>query len=91
MGSAGISELVRSFLQRKLPSARKKNFNDDSNLLESGIIDSLGVLELVTFLERSFAIRIADDELTPENFASVNSISSFVKHRNRSTEASAAD
>jgi acyl carrier protein len=91
MSSAGVAELVRSFLLKKLPSAKKKSFNDDAPLLEAGIIDSLGVLDLVGFLERSFAIRITDDELTPETFASVKSIVSFVKQKKEKIEVSAAD
>jgi len=81
-------EVVRSFLLKKFPSAKKKNFHDDVQLLQSGFIDSLGVLDLVGFLEQSFAIRITDDELTPENFASVRGIASFVTQK-RETALSA--
>jgi len=89
MGTAGIPDVVRSFLLKKLPSAKKKNFNDAVRLLEAGIIDSLGVLELVGFLEKSFAIRIADEELTPENFGSIDSISLFIEQKQEKTAVSA--
>jgi len=88
MSSAGIAELVRSFVVKKVPPAKKRVFSDDLPLLSSGIIDSLGVLDLVTFLERSFNIRIADEELTPENFASINTISSFIKTKKNEVEVS---
>jgi acyl carrier protein len=81
MSSNGIAEAVRNFVLKKFPSAKKKSFNDDLSLLQSGIIDSLGVLDLVTFLEHSFTIRIADEELTPENFGSINGICSFIKKK----------
>ncbi len=49
------------------------------NLLESGIIDSLGVLELVTFMQQEFALAVADEDLTPENFQNIESMARFVE------------
>jgi acyl carrier protein len=51
---------------------------DDQSFLESGIIDSTGVLELVAFLEQRFEISVADRELLPENLDSVQNASRFV-------------
>lgn len=51
---------------------------DDQSFLESGIIDSTGVLELVAFLEQRFDISVADRELLPENLDSVHNASRFV-------------
>jgi acyl carrier protein len=48
------------------------------SLIDSGVIDSTGVLELVGFLEEKYAIRINDDELVPENLDSIDSIVEFV-------------
>jgi acyl carrier protein len=50
----------------------------DDDLLAGGIIDSLGVTQLVTFLEDHCGIRITDDELTPENFRTLAAIQAFV-------------
>ena len=50
----------------------------DKSLIESGIVDSTGVLELVGFLEEEYAISIADEELVPENLDTVNNIVRFV-------------
>jgi len=69
---------IREFIVKKFPAARKNVLTDDQSLLGSGIIDSLGVLDLVTFLERSFKIKVSDEELTPDNFASVQCLASFV-------------
>lgn len=52
--------------------------NDDS-LLEQGIIDSTGVLELVAFLEGQYRIKIKDEELIPENLDSVNKLVQFIE------------
>ncbi len=69
---------IREFIIRKFPAARKAGLEDDSPLLESGIIDSLGVLEVVDFLETEFAVQIEDDDLTPENFQTVDMIDAFL-------------
>jgi acyl carrier protein len=74
----GIQPSIRSFILKKFPAARKRVLDDDISLLESGIIDSLGVLDVVGFLEQTFNIRIDDDELTPENFATIKCMVSFV-------------
>jgi acyl carrier protein len=50
----------------------------DDDLLSGGIIDSLGVTQLVTFLEDRFGIRVSDDELTPANFRTLAAIEAFV-------------
>jgi acyl carrier protein len=52
---------------------------DYDDLLESGVIDSLGVLELVAFLQQEFGIAISDDDLTPENFKSIECMAQFVE------------
>jgi acyl carrier protein len=54
--------------------------NDDS-LLDQGIIDSMGILELVTFLEDKYEIEIPDDELVPTNLDSINRLVQFVQRK----------
>ena len=52
---------------------------DDTSLLEEGIIDSVGVLELVAFLEETFSFRVEDEEIVPENLDSVNKLVTYVQ------------
>ena len=54
---------------------------EDASFLEAGIIDSTGVLELVCFLESSFGIEIADDEMLPENLDSIRAVSAYVQRK----------
>ena len=77
----GIQPSIRAFILEKFPLARKRVLNDDLPLLESGIIDSLGILDVVGFLERTFEIKIEDEELTPDNFGSIQRMSSFVEQK----------
>jgi acyl carrier protein len=58
-----------------------KQLGNSDSFLESGIIDSTGVLELIAFLESKFAISIGDDELVPANLDSVERVSSFVERK----------
>ena len=53
----------------------------DTSFLESGIIDSTGVLELVQFLEEKFKIKVEDEDLIPANLDSVNALTRFVGNK----------
>ena len=56
-----------------------------SSLIEAGIIDSTGVLELVGFLEETFGIRIGDNDLVPENLDTIDNIVSYVERKRAAT------
>ncbi len=71
-------ERIRTFILEKYPIARKNGLNESSPLLESGILDSLGVLDLVSFVEQEFGIMVSDDELAPENFQNIERLVAFV-------------
>ena len=72
---------VREFIIKQFPLARKRGIRDTDALLESGILDSQGVLEVVTFIEQEYGISVPDDDLVPENFQSVERISAYVESR----------
>ena len=77
-----ISERIRRFLILQFPTI--KNVGNDESLLKNGFIDSLGILEVVAFLENEFRIAVSDDDLLPENFGSVQSITDFVQAKTSS-------
>jgi acyl carrier protein len=52
--------------------------DDGMSLLDEGIIDSVGVMELVAFLEQEFGVKVADEELVPENLDSVANLVAFI-------------
>lgn len=54
---------------------------DDDQLVESGIIDSLGVMTVLSFLEEEFNLQIPGEDLVPENFASISAISALVERQ----------
>lgn len=76
-----IKEKVREFV---LDAAQRKGLDtvtDSESLTENGVIDSLAIFRLVSFLEDNFGLRIADEEIVSENFQSVNAIESFVNEK----------
>jgi len=69
---------IREFILQHFPLARKNGLKPNERWLETGMIDSLGILDLVHFLEEEFAVTIDDEELQPENFQSLESVAEFV-------------
>jgi acyl carrier protein len=73
---------IMEFIKNQLVGEKTpKNIGRKDDLIESGIIDSLGIQKLLAFLESRFSIRIEDEELIPENFNSVESIDSFISKK----------
>ncbi len=72
-----------AFLTEKFPLARKAGVGRDTGLLEKGILDSLGILDVVSFLETEFSVVVSDDELMPENFQTLGTLSAFVLKKTR--------
>lgn len=71
-------EIIRNFI---LDSINIPNLSDDDDLFESGIVNSLFAVQLMTFLEKSFNIEVTMDDLSMDNFQSVNATSSFVERK----------
>ena len=59
-------------------SGPPEELTDDYALLDEGVMDSLGILQMVTFLEDDLGVEVEDDDLVPENFASVAAIAQLV-------------
>lgn len=75
-----IKDSVRQFIVDQLLFGQG-TVSDDVSFLETGIIDSTGVLELVAHLEQTYSIKIANEELTPENLDSLNAIADFITRK----------
>jgi acyl carrier protein len=72
-----VTDGIRKFLGSQFPTI--KNLDDDEPLLKNGLIDSLGILEVVSFIESEFGIVVSDEDLMPENFGSLRCIAEFVQ------------
>ena len=60
-------------------SADAKAVDDDQSFLDLGVLDSTGVIELVSFLEETYGIQVEDEEMVPENLDSLNNIERYVR------------
>lgn len=72
---------VRAFIVENFLFGDSSSLKDDTSFLQEKIIDSTGILEIITFLEEQFSITINDDELLPENLDSLNNIDAFLKRK----------
>ncbi len=76
-----IKEQVRTFVTTNFYIADPRTLTDSASLLDQGVIDSTGVLEVIGFLEDTFGITIEDDEMLPANLDSIERISAFVARK----------
>ena len=83
-----IRSAIRNFIEENfLFQIGDQNLADDQSLLEAGVVDSTGVLELVAFLEDTFHLQIADKDIIPQNLDTVDSIAAFIRRSQLVAEA----
>ena len=78
---------VRQFVIENFYVSDPSSVDDDTLLVTNGIVDSTGMLEVISFLEEQFDIRITDQEMTPENLESVSRIARFITAKQAGTVA----
>jgi acyl carrier protein len=76
-----IDKQIRDFIRQNFLYGGEDKIEDNESLLDRGIIDSTGAMELVSFLETEFAVELSDRDLVPENLDSVAAITSFVMRK----------
>ena len=69
---------IRAFILENFLFGNDQGFNDDTSFLDEGIIDSTGILELVSFLEEEFSISVEDEEILPENLDSIKNVVAYL-------------
>lgn len=76
-----VTESIRAFILERFPRAQQTGLTDQDSLLESGLVDSMGILEIVTHLEEEFQIVFADEEVVSENFESIAALARLVESK----------
>lgn len=76
-----IKQQIRNFVTTNFYVADPAALQDEASLLDQGIIDSTGVLEVIFFIEETFGIKVEDSEMLPENLDSVERIAGFVQRK----------
>lgn len=82
-----INETRAFIVSNFLFGQEKTEITENQSFLESGIIDSTGLLELVSFVEQRFGVSVADPELLPENLDSLQNISAFIARKREAASA----
>ena len=77
-GLLRMLETIRKFVIDNYLFGEEGTLSDEDSFMETGIIDSTGILELVRFLESTYTIKVTDEELLPDNLDSVSKIVSFI-------------
>lgn len=92
MADETASVLSEDFIKQQIVEFIGTNFlydgamldlGDDDSLVENGIVDQTGIIELVLFVEDTYALEIPEADLTPENFDTISGIARYVGHRMR--------
>jgi acyl carrier protein len=71
-------DLLGKYILDELAKGRKSKISPQDDLLSEGIIDSLGILQLVSYIEEEFSLAIPDEDVVIENFQSLDALSSYV-------------
>jgi len=78
---AAESTIRNYILENYLFTDDQSALSSEDSFLEKGILDSTGILEMIYFLEETFGISVADDELVPENMDNLRNIAAYVERR----------
>lgn len=73
-----MKEEIRDYLLANRATDGAVDFGDQESLLESGVIDSMAMVDLITHLEKTYSISVDEDDMVPENFDSVDAITAYV-------------
>ena len=79
--------LRRYILENHLFTDDDAALNDADSFLESGTLDSTGIMELILFLEETFSLKVSDDDMVPENLDSIDSLVAYVERKQAESAA----
>ena len=72
---------IRNFISENFLFGDDVQLDNDASFLDAGIIDSTGVLELISFVEETYNIKVDDEEIIPENFDSLKNVSDYLEQK----------
>jgi len=75
-----ISDLKKFLIEKKFLT-KDETLDKSDSLLEKGIIDSIAMLEIISFIEKEYRIKVDEDDMMPENFDSLNAIENYVNEQ----------
>ena len=82
MNKENIEQVIKEYLLENFLFGYEENeISEKSSLLDMGILDSTGIMEIVSFLEQKFGIKVKDEDIIPSNLESLDAISNYVLER----------
>jgi acyl carrier protein len=82
-----IEEQIKEFISKNLIySSNGFPCSDEESLLDQGIVDSIGIMQLVLFVEETFNLSVADWEITPMNFDSVARLAGYIRNKMKAVD-----
>lgn len=90
MSTSNVSVIKQFLIDEFLPDVSAAELDVDHDMLSDGVIDSLGVLKLIAWIEERFGLTVSDTELDPDNFRTVTSIDTFIANNTGSVTGSVA-
>ncbi|MCZ7547130.1 MAG: acyl carrier protein [Anaerolineae bacterium] len=76
-----VKEQIRQFIVNEFLFGQNGTLEDSASLLDAGILDSMGVLQTLFYLEETFGIQVEDDEVMPDNIDSIDNLANFVARK----------
>ena len=76
-----MTDRIIAYIKKEISLEPIEDIDLDEDLLGSGILDSLGVMKLVTFLEKEYQVKINPGDMTVENFSTLRTITDFLEHQ----------
>jgi len=77
-----IIKTLKHFIKEELvPNFDTDELKENESLLERGVIDSMGIMKLLAFIEEKFQVKVSDEELLPENFETLSAIAELILHK----------
>lgn len=74
-----VRDAVKTFIRGQLSYGQDDHYDENADLIEQGVIDSMSLLRLVSFLEERYQITVQDEDLLPANFRSLAAVEAYVK------------
>lgn len=76
-----MDQEIKAFVYERFPAAKSQHLSDKDSILDTGVVDSLGIFEIVNYLVETHGIDIDEDDLVPENFDSIAAIVQFADRK----------
>ena len=75
------SEIRKFITENMLFGADGFSYDDNDSLLEAGIVDSIGVMELVSFVDKTYKVTVPPEDISPDNFDSISRLANYIRRR----------